>query len=137
MASASDSARLAPGSVVADRSRTEIDWILEALDADKAEDIVAVDLNGKTSIADWMIIASGRSSRQVTSLCDKMVERFKEKFDFPIKVEGQQTGDWILIDAGDIIIHLFKPDVRAHYGLEKMWDDASPESTIRDVAGTA
>lgn len=136
-ASASDSARLAPGSVVSDRSRVQIDWILAALDADKAEDIVAVDLEGKSSIADWMIIATGRSSRQVMSLCDKMVERLKEKFGIPIKVEGQQTGDWVLIDAGDVIIHLFKPDVRAHYGLEKMWDDASPQPTVRDVVGTA
>ncbi|MEM8916409.1 MAG: ribosome silencing factor [Pseudomonadota bacterium] len=118
-----------------DRSPAQIDWILAALDSDKAEDIVAIDLEGKSSIADWMIIATGRSSRQVGALSDKMVERLKQQGCSSIKVEGRQTGDWILIDAGDVIIHLFKPDVRTHYGLEKMWDEAglSPAQTTKTV----
>ena len=126
--SAKANAGTAAGPVIVDRTqapipRSEIDWILQSLDADKAEDIVAIDLQGKSAIADWMIIATGTSSRQLVALGEKLVERLKQR-DFPtVKVEGRQTGDWILIDAGDVIVHLFRPEVRAHYGLEKMWDD--------------
>ena len=95
--------------------------ILSSLDDDKAEDIVQIDLRGKSEIADWMVIASGRSSRQVSAISEKLVERLKSGFGTIAKVEGKDTGDWVLIDAGDVIVHVFRPEVREFYQLEKMW----------------
>lgn len=95
--------------------------VLESLDDDKAEDIVPIDLRGRTSVADYMVICSGRSSRQVGAIADKLVERLKEEFGLVGKVEGKEQGDWVLIDAGDVIVHVFRPEVREFYQLEKMW----------------
>ena len=95
--------------------------ILDSLDDDKAEDVVAIDLRGKSSITDIMIIASGRSARHVASLADHLVRKLKETGRGKARVEGTQTNDWVLIDVGDIIIHLFRPEVREFYNLEKMW----------------
>ncbi|MGR3636876.1 MAG: ribosome silencing factor [Shimia sp.] len=95
--------------------------ILSSLDEDKAEEIVQIDLRGKTSIGDYMVICSGRSSRQVTALAEKLVERLKTEFGRFAKVEGKETGDWVLIDTGDVIVHVFRPEVREFYQLEKMW----------------
>ncbi|MGB1088958.1 MAG: ribosome silencing factor [Alphaproteobacteria bacterium] len=94
---------------------------MSSLDDDKAEDIVAIDLIGKTSLADHMVIATGRSSRQVSALCHKLVDRVKAAgFDRPL-VEGDSTADWIIVDTGDVIVHLFRPEVRDFYNLEKLW----------------
>jgi ribosome-associated protein len=82
---------------------------------------VSIDLRGKSPVADHMVIASGRSSRQVTSIAEKLVERFKARFGQSPRVEGKEAGDWVLIDAGDVIVHIFRPEVRAFYQLEKMW----------------
>jgi len=98
-----------------------------SLDADKAEDIVAVDLAEKTSIADYMVIATGRSARQLTSMADHIVEKLKAK-GIIAPVEGREHGEWVLVDAGDVIIHLFRPEARIHYALEKMWDAHLPDS---------
>lgn len=95
------------------------------LDAEKAEDITVIDLKGKSGFADIMVIASGRSSRHVGAMADKLVQRLKALGLVPM-VEGQQTCDWVLIDGGDVIVHLFRPEVRAFYNLEKMWGAASP-----------
>jgi ribosome-associated protein len=95
--------------------------ILASLDDDKAEDVVQIDLHGKSSIADYMVIASGRSSRQVAAIAEKLVERLKDSFRLVCKTEGKGAGDWVLIDAGDVIVHLFRPEVREFYQLEKMW----------------
>ena len=95
--------------------------ILSSLDDDKAEDIVRIDLRGKSEMADWMVIASGRSSRQVASISEKLVERLKADHGVISKVEGKDAGDWVLIDAGDVIVHVFRPEVREFYQLEKMW----------------
>ncbi|WP_137702438.1 ribosome silencing factor [Marimonas lutisalis] len=95
--------------------------ILESLESDKAEDIVQIDLRGKSSIGDYMVICSGRSSRQVTSIAEKLVDRLKTDFGRLSKIEGKDTGDWVLIDTGDIIVHVFRPEVREFYQLEKMW----------------
>ncbi len=95
--------------------------ILASLEDDKAEDIVQVDLRGKSTIADHMVICSGRSSRQVAAISEKLVERLKEDFGRGARVEGKETGDWVLIDAGDVIVHVFRPEVREFYQLEKMW----------------
>ena len=100
---------------------TLLDGVLRSLDDDKAEDVVAIDLAGKSEMADHMVIASGRSSRQVTSIADKLVERLKADFGVIAKIEGKDAGDWVLIDAGDVIVHVFRPEVRAFYQLEKMW----------------
>ncbi|TCL01338.1 ribosome-associated protein [Shimia isoporae] len=95
--------------------------ILSSLDEDKAEDVVQIDLRGKTSIGDYMVICSGRSSRQVNAIAEKLVERLKSEFGRGAKVEGKETGDWVLIDTGDVIVHVFRPEVREFYQLEKMW----------------
>ena len=97
------------------------DRILTSLKNDKAEDIVQIDLRGKSSIGDYMIIASGRSSRQVTAISEKLVDNIKKDFGRSSKVEGKNAGDWVLIDTGDVIVHVFRPEVREFYQLEKMW----------------
>jgi len=101
--------------------------ILSSLDDDKAEDVVSIDLRGKSEIADFMVICSGRSSRQVAAIADKLTERLKQSFGWMSKVEGKDQGDWVLIDARDVIVHVFRPEVREFYQLEKMW--VSPAST--------
>ena len=96
------------------------DLIVQSLDDDKAEDIIAIDLQGKTAIADYMVIASGRSTRQVTGLASKVSEKL-HKDGLQARIEGKDNGDWVLVDAGDVIIHLFRPEVRSFYGIEKIW----------------
>src|SRR5210317_1563748 len=95
--------------------------ILKSLDDDKAEEIVQIDLRGKTSIGDYMVIASGRSTRQVTAMAEKLVDRLKQEHGRACKVEGKEAGDWVLIDTGDVVVHIFRPEVREFYQLEKMW----------------
>lgn len=102
--------------------------VMDSLDDDKAEDIVAIDLRNKSSIADWLIIASGRSARQVGAIADHLVERLKATFHRNYNIEGKRGGEWVLIDAGDVIIHLFQPEVRGVYNLEKMWSADFPEN---------
>ncbi|SDN54529.1 ribosome-associated protein [Lutimaribacter pacificus] len=102
--------------------------ILSSLESDKAEDIVQIDLRGKSSIGDYMIVCSGRSSRQVTAIAEKLVERLKEEFGIPVRTEGKETGDWVLIDTGDVVVHVFRPEVREFYQLEKMWLPNHPAS---------
>lgn len=101
--------------------QAQLQAALDALDDLKAEEIVAIDLAGKTSIADWMVVATGRSSTQVGALADKVVKALKEAGASTPAVEGLPACDWVLIDAGDLIVHLFRPEVRAFYNLEKMW----------------
>ena len=95
--------------------------ILDRLDQMKAEDIVTIDLTGKTSIADSMVVATGRSSRHVGSVADDVVEHLKTSGLKGVRVEGQPHCDWVLIDAGDVIVHVFRPEVRDFYAIEKMW----------------
>lgn len=109
--------------------------ILSSLDDDKAEDVVQIDLRGKTSIGDYMIVASGRSSRQVAAMSEKLMDRLKQEFGIGCKVEGKDTGDWVLIDTGDVIVHLFRPEVREFYQIEKMWmpngaAPSAPDTTV-------
>ena len=110
--------------------------ILDSLEDDKAEDVVAIDLRGKSSVTDIMIVASGRSARHVNALADHLVRKLKEHGSGKARIEGLQTCDWVLIDVGDIIVHLFRPEVRSFYNLEKMWSvepdgAASPEATAQ------
>jgi ribosome-associated protein len=95
--------------------------ILSSLDDDKAEDVVHIDLRAQSSIGDHMVICSGRSSRQVAAIAEKLVKRLKEEFGISMRVEGKDTGDWVLIDTGDVVVHVFRPEVREFYQLEKMW----------------
>lgn len=102
-------------------SEEQLRRILRSLEDDKAEDIVQIDLRGKTAIGDFMVICSGRSSRQVAAIAEKLAERLKAEMGILSKIEGKETGDWALIDTGDVIIHVFRPEVRDFYQLEKMW----------------
>jgi len=95
--------------------------ILSSLADDKAEDVVSIDLRGKSEIADHMVICSGRSTRQVVAIAEKLMDRLKHELGVHSKVEGKDAGDWVLIDAGDVIVHVFRPEVRDFYQLEKMW----------------
>lgn len=95
--------------------------VKQSLEDDKAEDIVVIDLKGKSAFADYMVIASGRSNRQVVAIADHLAEKLKREGHGHIPVEGKQGGDWVLVDAGDVVVHVFRPEPRAFYALEKMW----------------
>ena len=92
----------------------------------KAEDVVEIDLAGKTSIADVMMVASGRSHRHVGAIAERVLEVLKARGFGPTRVEGLPACDWVLIDAGDLIVHIFRPEVRGFYNLEKMWGADRP-----------
>ena len=101
--------------------------ILQSLDDDQAQEVVSIPLAGKSNIADHMVIASGRSTRQVASMAVKLADKIKEQFGRNVRVEGLPAADWVLIDADDVIVHIFRPEVRNFYNLERMWafgDDA-------------
>ncbi|MBM3545234.1 MAG: ribosome silencing factor [Alphaproteobacteria bacterium] len=100
--------------------------VLDTLDAAKAEDIVAIDLTGKTSLGDHMVLASGRSQRHVGAVADHLVKKLKDEGHGRARVEGMPHCDWVLIDAGDVIVHVFRPEVREFYNLEKMWSADRP-----------
>lgn len=95
--------------------------VLQSLDDDQAQDVVTIDLEGKSSIADFMVIASGRSSRQVTAIAQKLAERLKHTGHGHSRIEGLPAADWVLVDAGGVVVHLFRPEVRTFYNLERMW----------------
>lgn len=108
--------------------------VLEQLDEDQAQDVVSVPLEGKSSIADHMVIASGRSTRQVAAIAQKLAERIKQAGFGPVRLEGLPAADWVLVDAGDVVIHLFRPEVRSFYNLERMWSFGDAPAA---AAGTA
>jgi ribosome-associated protein len=95
--------------------------VLALLDDDQAVETVSIPLAGKTSIADHMVIASGRSTRQVASMAQKLAEKIKAETGRIVRIEGLPTADWVLIDANEVIVHLFRPEVRSFYNLERMW----------------
>lgn len=111
--------------------------ILSSLDDDKAEDVVTIDLRGRSSMADHMVIASGRNARQVASIADKLAERYKEMTGQSPRIEGKEAGDWVLIDTDDVIVHVFRPEVREFYQLEKMWLPSDALDRRREVPGQA
>ena len=128
----------APGAAPAPKSSDDsVDalhaLILHQLDEDQAQETISIPLAGKSSIADHMVIASGRSTRHVSAIADKLAQRIKQEAGRHVRVEGLPNADWVLIDAGDVIIHLFRPEVRSFYNLERMWafGDEKP------VSGTA
>jgi ribosome-associated protein len=106
--------------------------VMQSLDDDQAQEVVSIPLEGKSNIADYMIVASGRSSRQVASMAQKLAERIK-KAGRSARIEGLPSADWVLIDAEDVIVHLFRPEVRSFYNLERMWslgDAPEPSGAI-------
>ncbi|WP_448579376.1 ribosome silencing factor [Thermaurantiacus sp.] len=105
----------------ADAPSALLDLVLTSLDDDQALDVVAIPLEGKSALADHMVIASGRSSRQVASMAEKLAQKIRAEFRIPVRTEGLGAADWVLLDAGDVIVHLFRPEVRQFYALEKMW----------------
>ena len=99
--------------------------VLESLEDSKAENVISIDIAGKSALGDYMVVVSGRSNRHVTAIADHLLDDLKaEGFGNP-RIEGLETGDWVLIDAGDIIVHIFRPEIREFYNIEKMW--AAPD----------
>ena len=123
-ASEDDQGAKAPASVVLER------LLLERLDDEKAQDIVFIDLKDKSSVADGMIVASGRSHRHVGAMADHLLRALKDSGHGKARVEGLPHCDWVLIDAGDVIVHLFRPEVRAFYNIEKIWSVEPPRRAI-------
>ncbi len=113
--------------------------ILHQLDEDQAAELVTIPLEGKSSIADHMVIASGRSSRHVAAMAEKIAERVKRETGRPVRIEGLPTADWVLIDGGDVIVHLFRPEVRNFYNLERIWGagEAPPVRAADASAGSS
>ncbi len=127
---AANAARMSPRTSSSDALHS---LILKSLDDDQAVEIVSIPLAGKSTIADYMVIASGRSTRQVASMAQKLAEKIKAEFHRSPRIEGLPAADWVLIDAGDVIVHLFRPEVRSFYNLERMWafgdaPSATPEA---------
>ena len=100
--------------------------VLDCLEEAKAEDTISIDISGKSSIGDYMIVTSGRSNRHVSAICDQLIKDIKGAGSVSPRIEGQNAGDWVLMDCGDIIIHIFRPEIRDFYNIEKMW--MAPES---------
>ena len=125
----------APGTAGAtDQAEALHALVLRSLDDDQAQDVVTIPLTGKSNIADHMVIASGRSTRQVASMAQKLTERIKQDLGRTVRVEGLQVADWVLIDAEDVIVHIFRPEVRSFYNLERMWgfeEQAAPATAAR------
>jgi len=125
----------APETNGADQAEALHELVLRSLDDDKAIDVVSIPLKGKSNIADHMVIASGNSTRQVASMAQKLVERIKRELGRNARVEGLSVADWVLIDADDVIVHLFRPEVRSFYNLERMWAFEEHGSGDRAAAG--
>jgi ribosome-associated protein len=106
---------------------TMLKLILAQLEDAKAEDVISINLDGKTAIADNMVVATGRSNRHVGAIADQLVDKLKASGHRHIRVEGMDTCDWVLVDAVDVIVHLFRPEVRSFYNLEKLWSEHSPQ----------
>jgi ribosome-associated protein len=124
-------ANMAKSLVSADLSAAALHaLVLAQLDDDQAQDLVTIPLEGKSSIADHMVIASGRSTRQVASMAQKLAEKIKHAGFGHARVEGLPAADWVLIDAGDVVVHLFRPEVRSFYNLERMWSFEGSETSM-------
>ena len=104
--------------------------VLQSLDDDQAVEVVSIPLTGKSNIADYMVVASGRSTRQVASMAVKLGDKIKERFKKNVRIEGLPAADWVLIDADDVIVHIFRPEVRSFYNLERMWAFGDSNSSV-------
>ena len=110
-------------------AKSVIDTVLACLDDAKAEEVVSINIEGKSALADYMVIASGRSNRHVAAISDQLVSALKEAGFGNARIEGMPSADWVLIDANDVIVHVFRPEVRAFYNLEKMWQAPDLDAT--------
>ena len=108
-----------------DAAARALKTVLASLEDSKAEDIVSLNISGKSALADFMVVVSGRSNRHVTAICEHLLKDFKDAGFGNARVEGLETGDWVLIDTGDVIVHVFRPEIREFYGIERMW--SAPE----------
>ncbi len=111
------------------RNQYLLDQVLAQLEDAKATDVISINLEGKSAIADDMVVATGRSNRHVGAIADQLVQKLKAHGQRNIRVEGMEQCDWVLVDTGDIIVHLFRPEVRSFYNLEKLWSEHSPHET--------
>ncbi len=129
---ARDSSNPSPYRPALDASSPEqvLQTVLATLDDAKAEDTVSIDLHGKSAIGDYMVVTSGRSHRHVGAIADRLLKALKDKGLNKANIEGLPHCDWVLIDAGDIIIHVFRPEVRSFYNLEKMWSSDRPSEHL-------
>lgn len=118
--------RKAAAKPAADKTQDLLKIVETSLDDDKAENIVAIDLRGKSTIADYMVIATGRNSRQLAAMATHLDEKLTKAGVGRVSVEGKNQGDWVLLDGGDVVVHLFRPEVRTFYALEKMWGAEMP-----------
>jgi len=118
--------RKAVAKPAADKTPDLLKIVETSLDDDKAEDIVAIDLRGKSTIADYMVIATGRNSRQLAAMASHLDEKLTKAGVPRVSVEGKNQGDWVLLDGGNVVVHLFRPEVRTFYALEKMWGAEMP-----------
>lgn len=127
----------APHDGGAERAEALHDLVLRSLDDDQAVEVVSIPLGGKSNIADYMVIASGRSTRQVASMAQKLSERIKRDLGRNVRIEGLPVADWVLIDADDVIVHIFRPEVRTFYNLERMWafEERAPDDRKPAAAG--
>ena len=115
----------------ADAADHALETVLASLEDSKAEDIVSLNIAGKSALADYMVVVSGRSNRHVSAICEHLLKDMKGEGFGNARVEGLETGDWVLIDTGDIIVHVFRPEIRAFYNIEKMWATPDmPEETL-------
>ena len=121
-----------PASEIEEVSRRMLELVTTSLEDDKADNVVVIDLASKSTMADYMVVASGRSTRQVGSMADHLRDKLKAAGHEGIGVEGQTRCDWVLVDGGDVIVHLFRPEVRAFYNLEKMWGGPTLEDSAAD-----
>lgn len=104
--------------------------VLHSLSEAKAEDLTSIDITGKTTLGDYMVVASGRSQRHIGAMADRLLGDLKDAGAHNVRVEGLRASDWVLIDAGDVIVHIFRPDVRAFYNIEKMWRAEHPAAPV-------
>ncbi|PPJ48912.1 ribosome silencing factor [Rhizobium sp. KAs_5_22] len=109
----------------ADAAARELELVLASLEDSKAEDIVTINIVGKSALGDYMVVVSGRSNRHVAAISEHLISDLKDEGFGSPRVEGLEAGDWVLIDTGDIIVHVFRPEIREFYNIEKMW--AAPE----------
>ncbi len=127
--------RKAAAKPAADQSQDLLKIVETSLDDDKAEDIVAIDLRGKSTIADYMVIATGRNSRQLAAMASHLDAKLTKAGIKRVSVEGAGQGDWVLLDGGDVVVHLFRPEVRTFYALEKMWGAEMPNPERMTAVG--
>jgi len=117
--------------------RARLNAVLASLDDDKAEDVTVISLRGKSALADHMVVATGRSQRHVATLAEHLAERLKALGLARVPIEGLRLGEWVVVDCGDVIVHLFQAEARAHYGIEKMWSLPKPKRKPAKEAGDA